>query len=189
MTRVGSVRPLGKVRRQCLVAADRLGLHPELLGLRQADRCAQQSGAQQRQSGDRHHRDTARPPCHRLGDAVPDSAVGKGFRSDLRDERPEQPLTEQGQQWAAAPAGRTPRRPPDPTRPARRDCGCSATTRTAASAAPAPRWRCSRGSRVLPGAPRCRARRGDSRCGPTPLGNARSAAARSWCPPRTPARW
>ena len=37
----GVGQPAGEVRRKSLVAADRFGLHPELLGLRQAGRCGQ----------------------------------------------------------------------------------------------------------------------------------------------------
>ena len=79
MTRVGSVRPLGKCADSVSIAADRFGLHPELLGLRQADRCAQQAGAQQRQGR------RSRPPRPRRAAVPPpsatrchDTAVGKG---------------------------------------------------------------------------------------------------------------
>ena len=94
----GIGQPAGKVGRQCLVTAHRLRLDPELLGLRQPDRCDQQPEAQHDEARDGNRRHAGRSAGHRSGDAVPNAAVGKGFRPDLRDERPEQPPTEQCEQ-------------------------------------------------------------------------------------------
>ena len=98
-TRVGSVSPLGKCSASVSIAGHRFRLYPELLGLRQPDRCGQQAGAQQLPAP--AIATAATHPGLRAtagGDSVPDSAVGKGFGAGLRNERPEQSPAEQCQQ-------------------------------------------------------------------------------------------
>ena len=179
----------GEMRCQGFISADRLRLHAELLGLRQADGCAQQPGAQHGQSRDRDDGDATRPAGHRIGDAVPDAAFGKGFRTDVWDERPEQPLPAQRQQ-----RGQHQQHEVRRDEEARRGLHAEAAgarrrgehqrqqgqhhRRVAGQRSPARRC-----------APPPATRRGDRRCCPTPRGSAKSAAVHSWCPPRTPARW
>ena len=143
----------GEVGGECVVAADRLRLHPELLGLRQADGRGQQAGgtaAPERAIATA--RDAGGPAGHRVGDPVPNAAVGKGFRPDLWGRTARTVACRTARAAAAARAARTPRRPRVPQRPARRGCGCSVTTRAPVSAARVRRWRCSQGSRARPGA-------------------------------------
>ena len=76
----------------------RVGLHPELLGLRQPDPGAQQASRQHGQPDDRDATDERRPVGHRLGDAVPRARLDGVRGPRPRNERPEQLFAEQGQQ-------------------------------------------------------------------------------------------
>ena len=128
--RVG--QPAGEVRGERVVPVDGFGLNPELFGLRQADRRAEQAGAQQQRV--RRSRRTATPAGRRATPAAmrcQTPAVGQRCRRRPSGRTARTAACRTARAAVAAPAARRPRPPPGRRRPARRGCGCSATTRAA----------------------------------------------------------
>ena len=186
-------QPAGEVRGKGLVAGDRFGLAPGTArsatarSVCPAGRC-QQPRARRSTTVATQSR-TAAPPRRRSRCHVP--LVGEGFRADVRNERPEQPLPEQRQQR------RQHQQDEHRRHHQTRDAACTPRLRVLGDDANS---RVSSASTTVAllatiAGPARRTAASSARHGAlsvaaaTPRGSARSAAAHSWCPPRTPARW
>ena len=150
---------------------------------------AQQATCQHRQPQDRDAADQSRSPRDRFGDAMPRARVDGVRGAGSRDERPEQPASAQRQHRRQHQQHEHGGDHQSGRRQRAEAAGARGRSPEATSVAPARRWRCWPRSPAPPRAPPGAAPDGDRRCAATLLGIGRSPAARSWCRPRTPARW